>query len=175
MKKKLLFFTFTLLIVTVTIHGQPAIKIFAYEQQSLPGTVPVGIKDENGNPIKKAAAKTNYFIFLSFNKNYIIRPVQVIIKDSSFIVDTFTDVKKTPVEYTNRTIPKDPHKTILVPKTSNKVIKIEPVKSAGPTANGSHIKNLVKTNDLVIVYLWKNKKYYIALKKITELDPVLHE
>jgi hypothetical protein len=62
-----------------------------------------------------------------------------------------------------------------VPKTSNKVIKIEPVKSAGPTANGSHIKNLVKTNDLVIVYLWKNKKYYIALKKITELDPVLHE
>jgi hypothetical protein len=175
MKKKLLFFSFTLLIAAVAIHGQPAIKIFAYQQQSLPGTVPVGIKDENGNPIKKAAAKTNYFIFLSFKKNYIVAPVQVLIKGSSFSLDSFTDVKKTPVEYTSHTIPNDSHKTVLVPKTSNRVIKINPAEPGGPIEGNNHIKSLAKTNDLVIIYMWNKKKYYAALKKITELEPILHE
>ena len=175
MKKKLLFFSFTLLIAAVATHGQPAIKIFAYEQQSLPGTVPVGIKDENGNPIKKAAAKTNYFIFLSFKKNCIVTPVQVLIKGFSFSIDSLTDVKKIPVEYTNHTIPNDSHKTILVPKTSNRVIKINLAEPGQPVESNNHIKSLAKTNDLVIIYTWNKKKYYTAVKKMTVLEPILNE
>jgi hypothetical protein len=173
MKKKLVFFI--LLIVSMAVYGQPAVKIFAFEQQSLPGTVPAGVKDENGNPIKKAAAKTNYFIFLSFKKNTIIKPVQVFIKGSSFAVDTIIDVKKTPVEQTNRTIPNDPHKTILVPKTSNKVIRIDLAEGEGLRENGAHIENLIKTNDVVIAYAWKEKRYFVTVKKIKELDPMFHE
>jgi len=173
MKKKLVFFI--LVIVSMAVHSQPAVKIFAFEQQSLPGTVPAGVKDENGNPIKKAAAKTNYFIFLSFKKNTIIKPVQVFIKGSSFVVDTVIDVKKTPVEQTNRTIPNDPHRTILVPKTTDKVIKIDPAETEGQVKNGAHIENLTKTNDVVVAYVWKEKKYFATVKKIKELDPMFHE
>lgn len=67
MKKNLLFFA--LIVATCFVNGQPAVRVFAFEQQILPGTIPAGVKDENGNPIKKAAAnKKNYFIFLSFKK-----------------------------------------------------------------------------------------------------------
>jgi hypothetical protein len=173
MKKKLVVFTF--LITSVIIHGQPTVKIFAFEQQSHPGTVPAAVKDENGNPIQKAAAKTNYFIFLSFKKNYVIKPVQIFIKGFSFAMDTVTEVEKTPVEYTNRTIPDNPHKTTLVPKTSNKVIKIDPTESVEPVENGAHIKNLIKANDVVITYVWKGKEYFVTEKKIKELDPIFHE
>jgi len=175
MKKKLQFFTFTLLISVVTTHGQPAIKIFAWQQQSLPGTVPVGIKDENGNPIKKAAAITNYFIFLSFKKNYSIRPVQVFIKGSSFAVDTVIEVKKTPVQQTNLTVPNNPHTKILVPKTSNKVIRISPAEKTDSVEKSAHLKNLIKTNDVVVAYVWKEQRYFIAVKTIKELDPMFHE
>ena len=172
MKKNLLFFV--LFIAGISASAQPAIKVFAFEQQNLPGTIPAGIKDENGNPIKKAATKKNYFIFLSFKKNCVITPVQVFLKGIPFSVQV-TDNKKTPVEYTNNTIPNHPDKTILVPKTNNRVIKIDPIEAQGSENKDPHVEKLTKSNDLVIAYMWKKKKYFVTLKKMKQLDPVANE
>lgn len=40
-----------------------------------------------------------------------------------------------------------------------------------PLLTGS-LKKLMKENELVLAYVWKGKKYYAALKKLTELEPV---
>jgi hypothetical protein len=172
MKKKLLFFV--LFIIGIAVNGQPAIKVFAFEQENLPGMKPAGVKDENGNPIKKAAARKNYFIFLSYKKIYTVTPVYIFIKDSSFGVQ-IADVKKTPVEYTNNTIPNKPEKKILVPKTGNKVIQVKLTETPELKNKDIHIQKLTKANDVVIAYVWNKRKYFITLKKIKELEPVANE
>ena len=96
MKKILLFSA----IFTLALHlfSQPTVKIFAYEQDNLPGTRPAGVVDENGKPIKKAAPKKNYLIYLSLKQKYSIKPVQIFIKGQSYEVGT-SSIKKAPVEY----------------------------------------------------------------------------
>ena len=171
MKKHLLLFAFV--ITGITLFGQPVIKVYAFEQDVLPGTVPVGT-DENGNPIKRPANKENYLIFLSYKKNCIVTPSQVFIKGAAYNVEAVT-VQKTPVESIDRNIPGQPKKTILVDVTSNKVVQTQlsemPVE-AKPT---SAIKKWVKENEVVIVYLWKKKKYYLKVKKFKKLAPIANQ
>ena len=155
-------------------YCQPTIKIYAFEQENLPGTIPSGVTDENGNPIKKAAAKKNYSIFLSFKKNEIVTPVQIFIRGQVFPIQT-TEIKKTPVEYLNNMIPAKPEKIILVPKTNNKVVEVKLGDTLMQKRKNAYIKKLLKNNDVVIAYLWKGKKYFTAAKKIKELEPVANE
>lgn len=172
MKKNLLFFlSFAF---GLNICGQPATKIFAFEQQTSPGTVPSGVKDENGHSIKKAAANENYFVFLSFKKTYNIRPVEVFIKGKSFAVQS-ADARKTPVEYTNTTVINRPKKTILVPQTKNKVIEIKLTPISNPSKKSSYVQGLINTNDVVIAYTWHQKKYFTRLRKLEKLEPVANE
>ena len=59
MKKYLLFLT--LFIIGNGLYDSHQ-QVFGFEQESLPGTATANIKDENGNPIKKAAMQKGYFI-----------------------------------------------------------------------------------------------------------------
>jgi hypothetical protein len=171
MKKNLLVLIF--LAIGLNVYCQPAVKIFAFEQENLPGTIPSGVKDENGNPQKKAAAQKNYFIYLSFRKTYNITPVQLFIRRKALSVQT-THIRKTPVEYVSNTIPGSPEKTILVPKTANKVLEIKLGETSVPEKKNSYIQKLSK-NDIVIAYLWNKKRYFIGLKKIKKLESVANE
>ena len=171
MKRHLLFFS--LIIIASGIHSQPSIKVFGFEQESSTGTVAANVKDENGNPIKKAATQKNYFIYLAFKQKYSIAPQQVFINGKAFpakasLVDT------TPVEHINNNIPGNPEKTTLVPKTSHKVIELKIVDSIQVKKTPA-IQKLTNKNDVVISYTWKKKKYFAVLKKLKKLDPVLHE
>jgi hypothetical protein len=173
MKKNFAFFIFFAIAFGVYCH--PSIKIFAFEQESRPGTVPAGVTNENGNPVKKAAAKKNYFVFLSFKNKYDVVPLQVFIKGNSFDVKT-VNTKETPVEYTSRNIPDNPEKQLLVPETDNKVIEIiltEAAQSSIP--EDAHLKKLTASNDVVVVYNWKQKKHFASLKTIKTLTPVMNE
>ena len=172
MKKNLLFLIF--FGIGLNTYSQPRIKVFAFEQENLPGTIPSGVKDENGNPIKKAAAKKNYFIFLSFKKTYDITPVQIFVKNQPFSIQK-TDIKKTPVECISNTISDKPGKVVLVPKTTNKVLEVKLTEMLMRQKKNSYIQKLSNRNDIVIAYLWKKKKYFITAKKIKELEPVVNE
>jgi len=171
MKKYLLFFS--LLFIGSGINSQPGIKVFGFEQEISPGTVAVDVKDENGNPIKKAANKKNYFIYLSLKQKYNVTPLQVLIHGEAFSVEA--DMAEiTPIEHFNNNIPGQPEKTTLVPATTNKVIEL---KMIGPlqVKKTLALQKLTKKNDVVISYSWKEKVYYAVLKRLKKLDAVLHE
>jgi hypothetical protein len=172
MKKNLPFFIF--FVLALNIYCQPAIKVFAFEQESLPGTIPAGIKDENGNPIKKAAAQKNYFIFLSFKKKYDIAPIQVFVKGKPFNIQATYD-RELPVEYTDNTILNNREKTILVPKTKNKVIEIKLMEISSQQKEDPRFQELADSNDVVIAYTWKKKKHFVTLKSLKTLKPLINE
>ena len=171
MKKYLLFFS--LIIIGSGIHSQPSVKVFGFEQESSPGTVAANVKDENGNPIRKAATQKNYFIYLSVKQKHGIAPQQVFIGGGAFSVETRI-MEKTPIGHVNNNIPGRAEQTTLVPKTNDKVIEL---KIADPlqVEKTSTLQKLIKKNDVVISYTRKNKKYFAILKKLKKLDPVLNE
>jgi hypothetical protein len=172
MKIHLLFFSL-ILIGSGVLHGQPSIEVFAFEQGNSPGTVAANVKDENGNPIKKAATKKNYFIYLSLKQQYSIDPQHVFINGNAFPAEASL-VKSTPVEFVSGNVPNHPEKTVLVPTTVNKVIQLR-ITDTIQIERTSALQKLTSKNDLVISYTWKKKKYFAVLKKIKKLDPVLNE
>jgi hypothetical protein len=171
MKKYLLFFS--LIIIGSGVSSQPSIKVFGFEQENTPGIVTANLKDENGNPIKKAATQKNYLVYLSFNQEHNIIPQQIFIGGKAFSVATST-IESTPVQYINNNIPGKSQQTVLIPKTSNKVIEL---KIVGPidVEKTSTLQKLTNKNDVVISYFWKKKKYFTVLKKLKKLEPVLKE
>ena len=169
--KYLLFFS--LIVIGSDLQSQPSIKVFGFEQESSPGTVAANVKDENGNPIKKAANQKNYFIYLSLKQKYHITPQQVFINGEVFPVETST-IETTPIEHVNNNIPGKAGQTTLVPKTMNKVIKLKIVAPV-QAEKTSTAKKLTHKNEVVVSYTWKKKKYFAVLKKLKKLEPVLNE
>jgi len=172
MKKILLFFL--VFIVGSKVFSQPVVKIFAFEQENMPGTKPAGVIDENGKAVKKAAAKKKYFVFLSYKKTYNVMPVQIFIKDKSFSIQTIT-IRTSPVEYTSNTVISNPEKTVLVPATKNKVLEIKIAQLQHQEKIPESAKKLVNKNDVVIAYIWNKRKYFATLQKISTLEPVANE
>ncbi|HET9825520.1 MAG TPA: hypothetical protein VFP87_09300 [Chitinophagaceae bacterium] len=156
------------------LFSQPAVKIFAYQQDNLPGTRPAGVLDENGKPIKKAAPKKNYFIYLSFNKKYRITPVEIFIKGKSFVVERAIE-SMAPVEYTDNTVPNNPEKTTLVPATNNKVIQVPIAEPSLQQKKASYVQKLASRNDVVIAYVWNKKRYFAVVNRIKNLAPRANE
>jgi hypothetical protein len=171
MKKYLLFFS--LIIIGSLVHSQPSIKVFGFEQENSPGTVAANVKDENGNPIKRVAAQKNYFIYLSFNQKYRVTPHQAFLNGEAFPVES-SAIETTPVQHVNNNIPGKPEQITLVPKTTNKVIKLK-IASPVQVEKTSNLQKLTKKNDLVISYTWKKKNYFVVLRKLKKLDPVLNQ
>jgi len=170
MKKELLLIS---LLLGIASFGQPSVKLFAFEQDNVPGTKPV-VKDENGNTVRKVAAMKNYFIYLSFNKSYNISPTQVFVKGKPLIIRTVSS-QSTPIEHVNSNIPNKPAKTVLVPATTNKVLQLHVNELEELSTKTNDIKKLTDKNDVVVVYSWKSKKYYAAMSKIKKLEPVFNE
>ena len=172
MKKNLLFSA--IFILALNLFGQPTVKVFAYEQDNLPGTRPAGVVDENGKPLKKAAPKKNYLIYLSFKQKYSIKPVQIFIKGQSYEVGHST-VRKAPIEYVDNMVPNNAEKTVLVPATDNKVLELPVAEPSPEQKKTANIQNLTAKNDVVVAYMWNNKKYFITLKQIKKLAPRVNE
>jgi hypothetical protein len=63
----------------------------------------------------------------------------------------------------------------LVPKTTQKVVRLVPQREATTATLSSAAKKMVTSNELVVSYKWKGKTYYKALKTLTELDPEMAE
>jgi hypothetical protein len=171
--KKILLFS-AIFIVGLNLFSQPNVKIFAYEQDNLPGTRPAGVVDENGKPIKKAAPKKNYFIYLSVKKKYSIKPVQIFIKGQTYEVGAFS-VRNAPVEYVDNMVPNNPEKTVLVPLTKDKVLEVPVAEPSPGHKKTSNIQKLASKNEVVVAYMWNNKTYYATLKQIKKLPSRVNE
>jgi len=172
MKKFLLFSAISTL--ALNLFSQPTVKIYAYEQDNLPGTRPAGVVDENGKPIKKAAPKKNYLIYLSLKQKYSVKPVQIFIKGQAFEVGSIS-VRKSPVEYIDTMVPNNAEKIVLVPVTDNKVMEVPVAEPSLAQKKTSTIQNLTSKNDVVVAYMWNNKKYFVTLKQIKKLPSRVNE
>jgi len=164
---------FSLILIGSGINGQPSIKVFGFEQESSRGTMAANVKDENGNPLKKSATQKNYFSYLSLKQKYIITPLQIFIDGKTFPTEA-NIIETTPIEYINNNVPSHPERTTLVPKTNGKVIQLK-ITDTDEVKKPPALQKLTNKNEVVVSYMWKQKKYFAILKKLKKLDPVLNE
>jgi hypothetical protein len=173
MKRKLLLVTGLLL--GVFAYSQPNLTLRAYKQVVFPGTVPVRISEDNASTARVGKkASTTYYLYLVYPQKETVLPNQVWINKKAYALKT-EPVVKTPVEHIGRNIPTRPVTTVLVPKTSNRVLRLQPVAATGNPVPVASAQKLIDTSELVVRYKWKGKIYYKAVKKITEMEPEMME
>lgn len=164
-----------LLLSGLVSSAQPALSLRAYKQAVAPGTVPVGVS-ENSSPgaeVRKRIA-TRYYLYLSHSPKTAIQPQRLWIGKKAYMVEV-EPVAKTPVEHVNRNIPARPVTTVLVPRSSQKVVRLKPGAATEAAPLPASARSLIETSELVVSYTWKGKTYYKALDKITVLDPEMME
>jgi hypothetical protein len=161
-----------LIFLSIYAFGQATVKAWAYEQDSLSGTRSTA---HNGNDkAAEKAAGINYLIFISHSKNLNVMPVEIFIKGTGYKVGMI-QIKKTPVVIVNNNLPSNPVKTELVPLTDNKVLRLKTGSLLSTHTSNAALKKLIATNDVVIVYVRKGKRYFIPVKEIVKLEPVFNE
>ena len=85
-------------------------------------------------------------------------------------VDTVTS---SPVEIFQGTSSDRSGKIALTPGEGNEFLQILPgaVTTRGTKLTG-YLKKMVHQSDLVLIYLWKGKTWYLPVKKIKNLSPL---
>jgi hypothetical protein len=164
-------YLFILLFISGTAYSQPAIKLYAYSQVSMPGNIPVGT-DEKGNPVELKELPENYYIFATHSQTVRINFNSVWIKGKYYQVQV-EKVNETPVVNTNNDGTSKPVKTVLVPATKQKVMAITPVGAPGDSIiKASWFRTMLKCNEVIVSYNYNGKRYFLPLKKIKILPPV---
>ena len=159
------------------VSGQLGVKTYAYEQVSLPGTIPSGVTDEAGNPVNtaKAGHTTRYFIYLTSKRGSTITPSALWIHGVPYAFRTEA-VASTPVVHQTPNNPGDVTKNILVPQTGDSVIRLLPSGPITPPVTLSDTeKKRVADSAIVVRYQWKGKMYYAGAGSIKPLAPLMHQ
>jgi hypothetical protein len=170
---------FALLIFTTfagcTLFAQPVVKVYAFKQAVVPGTIPAGVTDENGKPSNTSGPGhlTDYFIYLSHSGKLFIAPITLWIKGKCYQFKTEV-INNTPVTNVNYNIPNRPATTLLVPATSNKVTRLLVSDLPGTRCAASSAEKKHPL-DVVVSFKWKNKTYYAHAAVLKTLEPALHQ
>jgi hypothetical protein len=150
------------------------INVYAYAQSVTPGTPPTVLINEGGKEEKtQPVERVNYFLYAEQRRTTHVSFTTVWIKGIPYPVKA-DSVSITPVEMGS------PGKEIymetitLVPKTRQKVWSISPGAALStPGRPSATLQKLIKKSALVLVYKWKGRLYYYAVKKINKLAPAL--
>ena len=159
------------------VSGQLGVKTYAFEQVSLPGTIPSGVTDEAGNPINtsKASHPSTYYIYLSHAPGSTIKPSALWIKGQpySFRMEAVTN---TPVVHETPNNPQEVTKNILVPQTGDTVMRLMISAPINPPAALLPAETKMITDSAVVVrYSWKGKIYYAGASTVKTLAPLMHQ
>jgi hypothetical protein len=174
-KNKVPFLIPALFSVLISFTQQPsAIKIYAYSQAIAHGRDPgKDIINENGSQEKGNVKQgINYLIYLEYTRYSLIKPEQIWIHGVCYSIKSVI-LPETPVLLDEQTGPVKSKNTILVPKTSGKVLQLVItglIKEPGKYLSSQ--KKLINESDLVVSYLWKGRMYYKSIKKIKMLEPI---
>ncbi|HVG42265.1 MAG TPA: hypothetical protein VM888_11695 [Chitinophagaceae bacterium] len=155
----------------ISVQAQASNKLYGYSQIITPGVRATADVDMDGNVIKKPV-KTNYdySIYLTTALKTKVYPLEVWIKGNAYSAKIET-IAHTPVEHTNSPVLNQSQKNVLVPKTTQKVVKLIPT-AAVAIKSTRKVKQLAKSNELVVVYKQGGKTYYKTIKKFMELEPL---
>lgn len=156
------------LAISGMLAAQPVVKLYGYSQEYTPGNIPVNVPDENGNKQpRRSFVTTNYYIYVSVDTKTDIQLQEVWVGGKWDTVIS-QQVVATPV------VVSYPVKKTLVASTKQKVLQLNKGDSVTRVITPSvSLKKMMKGNELIVAYLWKGKKYYAALRKLSVL-PVLH-
>ena len=151
----------------------PVKKTYGYKQASIPGILPTYSNENDVQPTPKTKPKQNYnyWFYLEISTQEKINVTGLWISGIAHDIKA-ESINELPVKKIIFTGMDKNDTTIMVPRTKNKVILIYPSgESKDTTINSKYITSLTSTNELVIGYVWKNKKYYTTVKKLKELNP----
>ncbi len=157
--KKQTFFLLFLMGCSFEIKAQtrPLKKIYAYSQALLPGK-------KSNYPVK---VNETYRLFITVTPKEAIAVTGIWLKNNYYSCTTKNIAVKQVIQNNSNY-----EKKILVAKTSNTIIEVLLTKQVDPAPRpGSALGNLLQANEVVLVYTWKEKEYFSALKKITVLEP----
>lgn len=154
----------------------PVVKVYAFIQPSLTGIKKTVIAQENGNAIEASSPqKVNYFFYLERKKSEPIRIVGVWMRGKKYITKV-DNVSSTPIELTKEVSSNEPDKISLTPDNGNEFLQILP---GAETTKGTKLprglKRMVQQSELVVIYIWNGKTWYLPVKKVKKLSPSVSE
>jgi hypothetical protein len=163
---KKLFFLLSIIAMSLFVSAQTKgnIKLYGYKQSVSRGKAPE--LDENTKTRVSQGSGTNYFLYtVSASRIY---PVEAWVEGHhySLMVET---VAETPVEYGDENNIGSPKK-VLVPKTTEKVLRLTLLPPVEGKSTGKQAKPLATSNDFVLVYKMNGKFYYSTLKSLSSVE-----
>ncbi len=167
------FFAFVFVLAAGTLWAQTnSDQLYGFRQTVIPGAAAAKrITDDAGNVIENNTENNryNYYIYLATSAKTRVYPVEIWLKGEPFSARPET-VASTPVTATDNVILGRAQKTILVPKTTQKVIRLIPTPLMADKSSNK-AKSLAQEAELVVVYKQGGKTYYKTLKTLTTLAP----
>jgi hypothetical protein len=145
-------------------------KVYGYKQASIPGNI-IGpgdndIPEKNGTKQQDQKQNYNYWFYLSMPKANKITITGLWIDGKQYEIKSESIASLPVMKIINTGLEKN-DTTIMVPRTTNKILLVYP--AAAKTVS-SKLK-LAAANELVIRYTWKGSVRYVTMKKIKELAP----
>lgn len=167
MKRFVTLFTFFFLLVAA--NAQSNVKLYAYRQPVSGGAKPSSSIEKNSESKNiDVRAHNNFWLYLSFPQSLSITPTEVFLFGKKYSV-TYQQLQQKEVVYTNPNIATEAKKTVLVPKTSNKILMIG-LKETSAFTPSAMLKKLMTANEIVVGYTSRGKKNYVVQKKLILME-----
>ncbi len=151
--------------ITSSAQVEGMAKLFGFKEEVIGGVNPSHI-EENGEQVNRSSTGLNYYIYLQSASR--VYPSEIWINGQPFGASFHTVT--TPVERQEFNHP-DSGKTVLVPKTNEKLLQLVPIAAVESklTQKG---KSLAAKNELVVIYKQDGRFYYNVLDRLKPLVPV---
>jgi hypothetical protein len=175
MKKSFLIFSVSFFLISSFgfIQVKPPVKkLHGYKQASIPGIEP-NFPDENEteHTERKPRINYNYWFYLEMTGTEKIDIKGLWISGIAHDIKTET-IDRLPVKKIIYTGSDKNDTIVMVPFTKKKVLLAYPKGISKDTViRSKYIRTITRANELVISYLWKNKIYYLLIKKLKEINP----
>lgn len=153
-----------LLFTVLAGQAQSTSKLYGFSQVVTPGMAKRET-DERG-AVTQGARNYNYQVYLTSSLPTRIYPIELWIKGKRYSVKEEI-ITETPVQYTNIAA-RNPEPVTLVPQTTDKVLKLNPVTYTG-MKNYPKARQLAASNEVVAVYKQGGAIRYKTLKTLTAL------
>jgi hypothetical protein len=161
-----------LLAIPATIEAQIK-KLHCYKQELYGGAMQANdtVADKSGNEKTVRPANTRYFLFAEIEKKKRIVVLQLWINKKlyNFTIDT---VKQFPHILLSSSGGESISRDTLVTSTQGYVIQLKNPIPAGQRSMSVNLQKIVSQNNIVLIYLYCNKKQSISLKKFKELPAI---
>ena len=158
----------------VSAQKDPIVKIYAFKQPVLPGIKKDIIVQENGKTIETTPPqKVNYFFYLEQKKSTAVKIAGIWMYGKKYFIKVDA-ISNTPVEIAKESSSNKPGKISLTPAEGNEFVQILP---GAETKKGTKLprglRKIIQQSELVVIYVWEGKTWYLPVKQIKNLSSVV--